>query len=294
MTSTTRNHMSHAPSIAQALQEARQQLHPHTENPPLEAELLLGHVLERERSYLHTWPERQLTDTQWQQFHAMLQRRIAGEPIAYITGKRHFWDMELAVSKHTLIPRPETERLVELALARIPPDAHWHIADLGTGSGAIALAIARERPHCHVLATDLSAKALAVARDNAERLNVHNIRFRNSHWFETLGDMCFEMIVSNPPYIHPRDPHLQRGDLRFEPASALRSGPDGLEDIRHIAQQARAHLTPPGWLLLEHGYDQGTALTTLLNELGYQAVGLFQDLSRNDRVSLGKWEKATK
>jgi release factor glutamine methyltransferase len=281
--------MTPGTSITTCLQQAIQQL-AGVDNPRLEAEILLAHALQQSRTWLHARPEQHVTDTQWQQFHAMLARRIAGEPIAYVTGKRDFWDMELAVSKHTLIPRPETERLVELALERIPRDAAWQIADLGTGSGAIALAIARERPQCHLTATDLSAKALAVARDNAERLGVRNIRFRNSHWFETLGEMHFAMIVSNPPYIHPQDPHLQRGDLRFEPADALRSAADGLEDIRHIAAQARSHLAPPGWLLLEHGYDQGQAVKMLFTELGYQQVSVFQDLGENDRVTLGKWE----
>jgi release factor glutamine methyltransferase len=219
---------------------------------------------------------------------------VYGEPIAHLIGQRDFWDMTLKVTKDTLIPRPETERLVQLALAQIPADAAWHIADLGTGSGAIALAIARERPHCQLLATDLSAQALAVARDNAQQLQVTNIRFQNSHWFAQLAGSRFEMIVSNPPYIAPDDPHLSQGDLRFEPQSALRADSGGLADIRAITQQAREHLTPPGWLLLEHGYQQGAAVAALLNDLGYREVEIYQDLNGNDRITLGKWDSEIK
>lgn len=280
-------------SIEQSLRSAQQHLSHQQDNARLEAEILLAHVLDCSRTRLHTWPEQVLSEKQEEAFQALIERRLKGEPIAYITGQRGFWDMELSVTPDTLIPRPETECLVELALERLPEDAHWQIADLGTGNGAIALALARERPHCHLVATDLSAKALAVARDNAQRLGVNNIRFQNSHWFAALNDSRFEMIVSNPPYIHPDDPHLRQGDLRFEPGSALRSGSDGLEDIRHIARAARAHLAPPGWLLLEHGYDQGPTVTALLNELGYQEVSVYQDLSRNDRVSIGKWSGAS-
>ena len=287
-------HMASPITIKQALDIAQQQLSHLDDNTHLEAEILLSHVLECSRTRLHTWPEQVLTKPQADNYQALLARRLEGEPIAYITGQRGFWDMELGVTPDTLIPRPETERLVELALERIPADAHWQIADLGTGSGAIALAIARERPRCHVLATDLSPAALAVARDNAKRLGVSNIRFQNSHWFKHLDAGRFEMIVSNPPYIHPQDPHLSQGDLRFEPSSALRSGADGLEDIRHIARAARAYLSPPGWLLLEHGYDQGPTITTLLSDLGYEEISIYQDLSGNDRVSAGKWAGTSK
>lgn len=277
-------------TIKQALKTAQGQLSSTVDSAHLEAEILLASLLERDRTWLHTWPEHILTSEQEATYQQLISRRTQGEPIAHITGTRDFWDMTLSVTKDTLIPRPETERLVELALERIPEDVHWQIADLGTGSGAIALAIARERPRCSVLATDLSPKALAVARDNAQHFGVSNIRFQNSHWFDALSDRHFEMIVSNPPYVHPHDPHLRQGDLRFEPDSALRSSPDGLEDIRHIASAARTHLAPFGWLLLEHGYDQGPAVQSLLTACGYQDVSLYQDLGMNDRVSLGKWD----
>jgi len=277
-------------SIQQALQQARNDLAAHSESPGLDGEILLALACDTTRSYLRTWPERTLTPAQQSHFQQLLARRAKGEPIAYITGTRDFWDMELQVSPDTLIPRPETERLVELALERIPVDAHWDIADLGTGSGAIALALARERPGCRVIATDISDAALQVARDNAERLGVGNVEFRHGPWLAPLADERLPLIVSNPPYVHPDDPHLTRGDLRFEPPAALGSAPDGLNDIREIARQARAHLTPGGWLMLEHGYDQGEPVRALLSALGFQAVHTENDLAGNPRVSAGKWE----
>jgi release factor glutamine methyltransferase len=278
-------------SIESLLRAAQQLLQTSSDSPRLDVEILLAHTLKQSRTYLRTWPQQLITAEQAAHFHDLLSRRANGEPIAYLTGQRDFWDMTLAVSPDTLIPRPETERLVELALEKIPADASWHIADLGTGSGAIALAIARERPHCHLLATDLSVAALDIAHHNAQRLGVRNIRFSSGHWFAPLAGEQFQLIVSNPPYIHPDDPHLRQGDLRFEPPSALQSGADGLADIRIICDQARQHLQPPGWLLLEHGYDQGPAVQELLSTLGYTQVSVYEDLAHNERVSAGKWEK---
>ncbi|NOX76980.1 MAG: peptide chain release factor N(5)-glutamine methyltransferase [Gammaproteobacteria bacterium] len=279
------------PTIQQALQHAQQTLAASSESSRLDSEILLALVCEKNRTYLRTWPERNLSPEQQTHFQQLIARRARGEPIAYLTGSRAFWDMELRVTPDTLIPRPETERLVELALERIPTDAAWRIADLGTGSGAIALAIARERPRCRVLATDVSIAALAVARDNAQRLDIPNIDFAEGPWCAPLGQPPFQLIVSNPPYVHPADPHLARGDLRFEPSNALQSQPDGLSDLRHIAREAHAHLTSPGWLLLEHGYDQGTAVQALLSTQGYQHICTENDLSGNQRVSVGKWEQ---
>ena len=276
-------------TIADALRKARRQLDNVSETSRLDAEILLSHALECDRSYLRTWPERPLSPEQQTQFQELIERRHTGEPIAYIIGERDFWDMTLHVSTHTLIPRPETETLVEQALDRIPPDAHWQIADLGTGSGAIALAIARERPHCQLVATDISAAALDIARKNAARNEVRNIRFVEGAWLAPLAGELFNMIVSNPPYVHPDDPHLQQGDLRFEPLSALHSAPDGLTDIRIICDTARQHLHPGGWLLLEHGFDQGPATQACLVEFGYQQVHTIEDLAHHPRVSLGCW-----
>lgn len=260
-----------------------------SDSAQIDAEVLLAYTLECTRTHLRTWPERTLTIEQHNQFLKLLSRRLLGEPIAHLTGNRDFWDMKLAVSPDTLIPRPETELLVELALDRIPLDATWRIADLGTGSGAIALAIARERPQCQLVATDISAVALTIARANAARYQIHNIRFAEGRWCEPLAGQGFEIIVSNPPYVHPDDPHLQQGDLRFEPLTALQSGPDGLADIRTICTEARKHLRSPGWLLLEHGYDQGAAVPAILREMGYQQIQTEKDLAQNDRVSLGVW-----
>ena len=283
--------MGHTTSIANLLQDALRQLTTtETDEPRLEAEILLGHALQQNRTFLRTWPEREPNNEQLEKFQRLISRRCAGEPIAYIIGERDFWDMTLRVSPDTLIPRPDTETLVEQALERIPPDAHWQIADLGTGTGAIALAIARERPNCQLIATDISSAALAIARENAERNNVLNIRFAEGTWLAPLASELFEMIVSNPPYVHPDDPHLQQGDLRFEPLSALHSTPDGLTDIRLICDTARLHLKPNGWLLLEHGYDQGPAVKVCLGELNYQQIQTITDLGGNPRVSLAQWQ----
>lgn len=221
-------------------------------------------------------------------FDRLVKRRNSGEPIAYITGERGFWDMTLRVTPDTLIPRPETERLVELALECIPLTANWRIADLGTGSGAIALALARERPLCHLIATDTSNAALRVARSNAEKLAISNIEFRHGPWLAPLAGERLPLIASNPPYVHPDDPHLMRGDLRFEPVTALGSAPDGLRDICEIVREARKHLLPGGWLLLEHGYDQGSAVRGILAAQGYCEVTTHSDLGGHERVSQGR------
>ena len=200
-----------------------------------------------------------------------------------------FWTLELEVSPAILIPRPETELLVELALARIPMAAAARIADLGTGSGAIALAIAKERPRAHTVATDASEPALAVARRNAARNRIANIEFRHGDWLAPLAGERFDLIASNPPYIADGDPHLGEGDLRFEPPSALSSGRDGLDAIRCIVRDAPLHLRPGGWLLLEHGWAQGAAVRALLAEAGFSEVETAQDLESRDRTSLGRW-----
>ncbi|MEN5428046.1 peptide chain release factor N(5)-glutamine methyltransferase [Stenotrophomonas pennii] len=253
-----------------------------------EAELLLLHALQRPRSWLfaHATDPVDLADRD--SFHALLARRVAGEPVAYLTGQWGFWTLQLEVNPATLIPRPETELLVEQALARLPADRPCTIADLGTGSGAIALALARERPLAQVLATDSSAEALAVATRNAARNTVANVAFAQGAWYAPLQGQRFDLIASNPPYIASDDPHLARGDLRFEPTTALASGQDGLDDIRLIADGASAHLLPRGWLLLEHGWDQGAAIRALLQQAGLDEVETVQDLEQRDRVTLGR------
>lgn len=253
----------------------------------LDAELLLVHVLGKPRSWLIAHADDALSATHAGAFAALVQRRAAGEPVAYITGHRGFWTLELEVTPATLIPRPETELLVELALARM--DVQSHVVDLGTGSGAIALAIARECPTSSIVATDASADALAVAARNAIKHGIANVRFVHGDWLTPLAGDTFDLIVSNPPYIEADDPHLAQGDLRFEPATALASGADGLDDIRRIVAQARAHLAPGGWLLMEHGWNQGAAVREVLSSAGYSEVFTAQDLEDRDRVSGGIW-----
>jgi release factor glutamine methyltransferase len=255
----------------------------------LDAELLLLHVVKKPRSWLFTHAD-DVPDMDVQTDYArVLDRRANGEPVAYITGHGGFWSLDLEVTPATLIPRPETELLVELALQRLPDDDACSVADLGTGSGAIALAIARERPHAQVVATDASADALAVARRNAQRHAINNIAFVHGDWLAPLAGRQFELIVSNPPYIETADPHLGQGDLRFEPIGALASGLDGLDDIRRIVRDAPARLHPGGWLLFEHGWNQGEASRALLQEAGYAEVFTAQDLERRDRVSGGRF-----
>ena len=251
----------------------------------LDAELLLLHALGKPRSWLFAHagdaPEMDVQTA----FSALVERRAGGEPVAYITGRQGFWSLELEVTPATLIPRPETELLVELALARLPRDAPCAVADLGTGSGAIALAIASERPLARIVATDASSAALDVARRNAQRLGLGNVAFAHGDWLAPLAGQRFALVVSNPPYIEAADPHLARGDLRFEPATALASGADGLDDIRHIVHAARAHLEPGGLLLFEHGWNQGEASRNLLKAAGYADVFTAPDLERRERVS---------
>lgn len=255
----------------------------------LEAEVLLSHVLSKPRSWLIAHAGDALEDAQVRAYDALVQRRRQGEPVAYITGHRGFWSLDLQVTPATLIPRPETELLVELALERLPKGQRARVADLGTGSGAIALAIARERPDAQVTATDASAEALAVAQRNAAAHRIANVGFAHGDWLSPLAGQRFNVIVSNPPYIEAGDPHLAQGDLRFEPASALASGADGLDDIRRIVTQSRQHLLPGGWLLMEHGWNQGPGVREWLGLAGYHDVFTTQDLEQRDRVTGGRW-----
>ena len=277
-------------TVGELLEQAQQRLQSLSNSPRLDSELLLARVLQQSRTWLHTWPDKPLDDDMQQTFEQLLQRRLRGEPIAHILGEQAFWSLSLQVSAATLIPRPDTERLVELALERIPTETDWFIADLGTGSGAIALALASERPKCHLLASDRSADTLGVAQHNAERLGLTNITFVQADWLKDIPrDNRFDMIVSNPPYICEADPHLDQGDVRFEPREALTAGADGLNAIRTIITQAQQYLKPGGWLLLEHGYDQGDAVQKLLNLAGYTEVADFIDYGGNPRVAVARW-----
>ncbi len=272
-------------TVAEALQGAVNALAASSPTARLDAEVLLAHVCGLTRTALVARHAETLTPAQAERFEALVARRAAGEPVAYLTGRREFWSLELCVTPATLIPRPETELLVERALARIPPHATWRLADLGTGSGAVALALARERPSAHLVATDLSAEALAVARCNVERLGITNIVLRQGDWLEALADEPFDAIVSNPPYVASGDSRLRTGDLRFEPRDALAGGPDGLDAIRRIACHARRHLVPGGWLLIEHGADQRKAVERLFHQYGYADIACYRDLAGRDRVS---------
>ncbi|HEY0197018.1 MAG TPA: peptide chain release factor N(5)-glutamine methyltransferase [Rhodanobacter sp.] len=253
-----------------------------------DAEALLLHVLGKPRSWLFSHAEDELDAGVCMAYSVLVERRAHGEPVAYITGRRGFWSMELEVTPATLIPRAETELLVELALQRLPRDRRLSVADLGTGSGAVALAIASERPLVQVTATDASAAALDLARRNAQRLGIANVGFVQGDWLAPLADRRFGLIVSNPPYIEADDAHLAQGDLRFEPAGALASGQDGLDDIRRIVRDARGHLEVGGWLLFEHGWNQADAARGLLAAEGYVEVFTAQDLEQRDRVSGGR------
>lgn len=254
----------------------------------IETHLLLQHVLQVNRAWLISHADDTLTPEQYAAFGALLQRRVEGEPIAHILGSREFFGLNLIVTADTLIPRPDTETLVEAALEKT---THFtqalKILDLGTGTGAIALAIAKHCPQANVTAVDFSESALNIARENAKNLAIPNASFVHSHWFSALNNQQFDLIVSNPPYIAENDPHLSQGDVRFEPKSALTSGADGLDGIRHIIGQASQHLAPNGWLLLEHGYDQAEAVAKLMAEAGFTEIAHAQDLAGIQRVTFG-------
>lgn len=260
---------------------------PDSPTPRLDSELLLAAAIGKTRSYLHTWPERIVASEAAQTFAGYLQRRRAGEPVAYILGQQGFWNLDLEVAPHTLIPRPETELLVETAMA-LQPATKARVLDLGTGTGAIALALASERREWQVTAVDRVAEAVALAERNRERLQLDNVRVLQSHWFSALDGQRFELVISNPPYIAAEDPHLVAGDVRFEPSSALVAGADGLDDLRQIVAEAPVHLVEGGWLLLEHGYDQAAAVRELLARHGFEQIESRLDLNAHERITLGR------
>lgn len=257
----------------------------------IEVQCLLQTALNTPRSYLLAHPEHVLDAAQNAAYDALLKRRLQGEPIAHILGEREFYGLNLKVTPATLIPRPETELLVELALQRLPQGRACRVLDLGTGSGAIALAIGRERADAVVVAVDASEAALQVARENARRLGITNVSFLQSDWFAALTGQHFDLVVSNPPYIAAGDVHLSQGDVRFEPMSALASGVDGLEDIRRIIGQAGAFLESGAWLLLEHGYDQAGQVREILKENNFDEIFSEKDIAGIERVSAGRFGK---
>lgn len=292
---------THAPSIlsqqqvtalatlAETLQTAVDKLGERSDSPRLDAEILLCLATGKTRAHLRAWPERQLDEGEAHRFEVLLRQRIEGRPIAHITGNREFWSREFVVTPDVLIPRPETELLVERVLDLIPSEKACRVLDLGTGSGVLAVTLALELPNSSVTALDISPAALAIARGNAEALSANNVRFMQSDWFSALASAeRFDLIVSNPPYIAEADPHLGQGDVRFEPKLALASGPEGLDAIRRIVGEAPEWLRSGGWLLFEHGYDQGEAARTLLISQGFEAVSSFRDLPGHERVSGGR------
>ncbi len=259
--------------------------------PRLDAELLLAMVLNVSRSYCYSHPDTELTIEQQLHFQDLIARRIRGEPIAYIIGRQAFWKHDFIVSQATLIPRPETELLVQLLLSELPTESELHIADLGTGTGVIALSLALERPHWRITATDFDDEALHIAKLNAQQLQVENIHFSQGSWCLALPQQNYHAIVANPPYIADSDPHLEWGDLRFEPRSALASGPDGLSAMREIITNAGDYLHNGGHLLLEHGFEQGEAVRELMQSCGFTRVQTERDLAGHERVTMGIWQK---
>ncbi|WP_312817518.1 peptide chain release factor N(5)-glutamine methyltransferase [Atlantibacter subterraneus] len=258
-----------------------------SESPRRDAEILLGLVTGKARTFILAFGETQLSEAQLAELDALLARRAAGEPVAYLTGIREFWSLPLMVSPATLIPRPDTECVVEQALARLPAEP-CRILDLGTGTGAIALALASERPDCQVVAVDKVPDAVDLAQRNAARLNIANIDIRQSDWFSAVQGDRFQLIVSNPPYIDSEDEHLQQGDVRFEPLSALVAPDAGLADIDYLIREARAFLEPGGWLVLEHGWQQGEAVRALFHQAGFLAVETGLDYGGNERLTMGQ------
>ncbi|MDH3713764.1 MAG: peptide chain release factor N(5)-glutamine methyltransferase [Gammaproteobacteria bacterium] len=275
------------PNLAAVLRDAEQRLAHSSPSARLDAEVLLAHVLQKPRSYLAAWPAKTPPRDALAYFGELLERRAAGQPVAHLTGEREFWSLSLQVSEATLIPRPETELLVERAATAIRRNAASRVLDLGTGSGAIALALALKFPRLKITASDASTEALRVAERNRKMLGASNVSVVHSDWFQALND-DYEIIVANPPYVPGDDPHLREGDVRFEPRLALDGGDDGLECLRYIIRLAPRRLLHGGWLLLEHGFDQGAAVRELLSAAGFSAVGTHRDLAGHERVSEGR------
>jgi len=260
-----------------------------SDSASLDAEVLLCHVLNKTRSHLRAWPEKKLSTQNLTQFQELVDQRHKGIPIAYLTGNREFWSRDFKVSPDVLIPRPDTELLIELSLGLVKNQTHARIIDLGTGTGIIAITLAAERPDLKVFATDLSEKALKIAKHNVIKHQIKNINLFQSHWFDAISPSKFDLIISNPPYIRKNDPHLSQGDVRFEPESALIASDQGLKDIKIITNQARSFLKPGATLLIEHGYDQQPMVQAIFKVLEYTTITTHTDLAGNPRVTSGIW-----
>ncbi len=274
-------------TIHSTLSQATQQLHAHSDSAQLDAEVLLCHCLQKTRSYLRAWPESQLEAHVAVEFQSLIAQRRQGVPVAYLTGSREFWSRNFNVNSDVLIPRPDSELLIEISLALLPKHP-VKLLDLGTGSGILAITLAAERTDCQVIATDFSKHALAVAQNNAQHLNVNNIQFVHSNWLQEVRETDFFLIVSNPPYIDKNDTHLQQGDVRFEPNSALISADNGLADIHKIIMHSAAYLQDNGHVLIEHGYDQPHAVQALFTQYHYQDIYTHPDLGGNPRVTCAR------
>lgn len=275
--------------IKSLLRQASTRLAESSPTAQLDAELLLLHVIQKNRAFLYAHSEKILDAPLHQAFEALVLKRMQGIPIAYLIGEREFWSLPLKVTTDTLIPRPETERLIELTLSLLGERKTCSVLELGTGTGAISIALATEKTHWNITAVDISKPALLVARNNAKRHRVQNITFKHSNWFKSIPKQTFDLIISNPPYLAEQDPHQHHGDLRFEPKQALLSGLNGLDDLEHIIHTSHQYLATPGLILLEHGFNQATAIKNHLLREGYQKIHCWQDTEQLDRVS-GGWK----
>ena len=275
-------------TIAACIADGQEQLASCSDSAKLDTQILLGFVLEKDRTYLLTWPEQELTNQTVQEFLTLLQRRIFGEPIAYIVGVQEFWSLSFRVSPATLIPRPDTEVLVELVLENFGEEDSLHCLDLGTGTGAIALALASEQPNWQIDAVDFNIDAVKLAQQNAKALQLTQVNIFHSDWFSAVNHYKFDVIVSNPPYIDVLDENLTQGDVRFEPDSALVADENGLGDIKYIAQQAKNYLTSQGALFFEHGFEQGEAVRNILIDLSYNNVETVRDFNGHERITWAK------
>lgn len=273
--------------VVDALKHGKQKL-ASSDSARLDAELLLCAILKCKRTRLYSHPEQEIETEQLNRFNDLISQRAQGQPIAHLTKQKEFWSLQLTVSPDTLIPRPETEMLVEKALTLVPDNANCEILELGTGTGAIAIAIASERSKANITATDFSENALEIAKKNAASNNINNIKFIKADWFDFTNVGSYDVIISNPPYICEDDPHLQQGDVQFEPITALAAGKDGLDDIRCIIQHSQPYLKPEGWLLLEHGYNQATQVRQLLNHAAYNSISTIKDYSGIERLSMAQ------
>lgn len=276
-------------TVAQAIAWATQTLQNTSDSPKLDAEVLLLHVIDKPKSYLFTWPEAELNDVQLSTFKKLIAEREIGHPVAHLAGVREFWSLELEVNNSTLIPRPDTETLVEKALSLDLP-ADTKMLDLGTGTGAIALSLASEQPNWLITAVDYSEQAVALARRNQQKLELNNVTVMQSDWFSAVPNQQFDLIVSNPPYIDELDEHLSQGDVRFEPKSALVAPDNGMADIKLIIEQARQYLAPNGYLLIEHGYQQALLLQEFFAQMAYSNILTIKDMAGCDRVTMAQWQ----